>query len=540
MKIVALILTFSLCFSLVGCVFFPPTTGQVKPSPSDDPIESGGNKEDDNNSTNGDGGGEINPDNGGGEIDPDNGGTGDDNGPDNGGGEEMDPNNPGSGSDEQTKQNGYVIYINLDGFGKYYYDVAQSRNLVPTLQSIMGEGAVFTNLKTLSPSITNPCQAMIISGASSSKTGNVYRYYDKTLNLVIQQARENNADTLYTSAIRNGVPSATIMHFPAESVFTTSNMSALYVKTADTVTSDAMARFDQAIKLIKGESFTNGSTVQRLENIPRFISIYCDDLDALGHNESAYYGFSLAKSETERVNNVVTRLAQIDAKLAELIQACKDAGIYDNTTFFLTSDHGMQGFGAETDSILDVLTSDYTKTKWPELKKKLASINSEYVFEYVAQGASPKSTTTVVGVGSGLQMPLTFLKSHTEAQLQAIKTELLKEYYIADVLTRKELAQQGFWMGANVDLLVIPAERYHFHGRDNQNNSYSVRGQHDTISEHATVVYGAIWGAGIKNIGEFDGEYNNTSFGSTIAYMLGIDLLDANAPVIKEIMEADN
>ena len=525
MRKIALILVFSLCFSLVGCVVKLPEHDKPNSSPSDTPSESGGNEENNNNSSNnGEGDVDIVPD-------PDD-GEGDNN---------MDSNNPGeNGSGEQNKQDGYVIYINLDGFGKYYYDVAKERKLVPTLQSILGEGAVFTNLKTLSPSITNPCQAMIISGASSSKTGNVYRYYDKVTNTVVQQARENNADTIYDSVIRNGVTAATIQHFPAESVFSTTSKNALYIKTPSGVVSNAMARFDQAIKLIKKETITNGSITTKLEEIPRFISIYCDDLDALGHNESAYDGFSIAKSESARVDNVVTRLSEIDAKLAELIQACKDAGIYDKTTFFLTTDHGMQGFGAESDSWLDSLTNKYSKTKWPELKKKLASINSEYVFEYVAQNKSPKSTTTVIGCGSGLQMPLTFTRSHTEAELQAIKTELLKEYYIADVLTRAELAKQGFWMGANVDLLVIPAERYHFHGRDNENNFYAVRGQHDTISENATVIYGAIWGNGIKNLGEFDAEYNNTSFGSTMAYMLGVDLKNANAPVIYEILETED
>jgi hypothetical protein len=198
----------------------------------------------------------------------------------------------------------------------------------------------------------------------------------------------------------------------------------------------------------------------------------------------------------------------------------------------------MQGVGADT--TLETWTSKYSKTKWPELKEKLAEINSKYVFEYVAQNKSPKSTTTVIGCGSGLQMPLTFKEAHTEEQLQEIKAELLKEYYIADVLTRTELAKAGFWMGSNVDLLVIPAERYHFHGRDNQNNSYAVRGQHDTISENATVIFGAIWGAGIKNLGEFDGEYYNTSFGSTMAYVLGVDLKNANAPVIYEILESED
>ena len=502
MKIIAFILSILLCLTFVGC-FGKPTIITTTPTTSNKTTTNTTTSTSTTTTTGGQGAGNMDPDN-------------------------------------TEKKDGYVIYINLDGFGKYYYDVAKSRNLVPTLQSILGEGVVFTNLKTLSPSITNPCQAMIISGASSSKTGNVYRYYDKTLNLVIQQQRENNADTIYDSVIRNGVKAATIMHFPAESVFTLTNKNALYIKTPNGVVSNAMARFDQAIRLIKQEQITNDTILTNIDEIPRFISIYCDDLDALGHNESAYDTFSVATSESQRVDNVVTRLAQIDAKLAELIQACKDAGIYDKTTFFLTTDHGMQGFGAETDSWLDVLSSDYTKTKWPELKEKLAEINSKYVFEYVAQNKSPKSTTTVIGCGSGLQMPLTFKEAHTEEQLQEIKAELLKEYYIADVLTRTELAKAGFWMGSNVDLLVIPAERYHFHGRDNSNNYYAVRGQHDTISEHATVIYGAIWGAGIKNLGEFDGEYYNTSFGSTMAYVLGVDLKNANAPVIYEILESED
>lgn len=487
MRKIAFILSFLLCFTLVACNIQQPSTEQTQPPTS----------------------ATLPPDDGQGE------------------------NNMNSNT--QINHDGYVIYINLDGFAKYYYEEAKSRNLVPTLQSVVEEGAVFTNLKTLSPSITNPCQAMIISGASSSKTGNVYRYYDKTLNLVVQQGRENNADTIYNSVIRNNVSAASVHHFPAESVYSVTNQNALYIKTPNGVVSNAMARFDQAIKLIKKQTITNGTVLTEIDEIPRFISIYCDDLDAIGHNESAYDTFSLAKSESARVDNVVQRLAQIDSKLSELIVACKEAGIYDKTTFFLTTDHGMQGFGAETS--LTSWISKYSKTKWPELKEKLAEINSSYVFEYVAQNKSPQSSTTVVGCGSGLQMPLTFKEAHTEAQLQKIKAQLLEEYYIADVLTKAELAKQGFWMGSNVDLLVIPAERYHFHGRDNQSNFYAVRGQHDTISEDATNIYGAIWGSQIKNLGAFDGQYYNTSFGSTMAYLLGIDLKDANAPVIYEILE---
>ena len=266
----------------------------------------------------------------------------------------------GGNNMEGIINDGYVVYINLDGFGRYYYDEAVKLNKVPTLESIASEGVVFKNLKNYTPSITNPMQAMIVSGAPSNKTKNVYRYYDKKTNMVVQQARENSADTLYTSAVRNGLPSATVHHFVAESVYSTTNKDKLYIKTPFGEVSNYEARFDQAIKLVKGEQFKNDSTYMTVDDVPRFISIYCDDLDALGHNESAYDTFSVATTEEGRMNNVITRLAQIDAKLKEFIDACKERGIYDKMTFFLTADHGMQGFGAETK--LETLTSKYSKT----------------------------------------------------------------------------------------------------------------------------------------------------------------------------------
>ena len=47
-------------------------------------------------------------------------------------------------------------------------------------------------------------------------------------------------------------------------------------------------------------------------------------------------------------------------------------------------------------------------------------------------------------------------------------------------------------------------------------------------------------GYGREALGEFDGEYYNTSFGSTMAYVLGVDLKNANAPVIYEILESED
>lgn len=434
-----------------------------------------------------------------------------------------DPSVPGEPGDSDN----YVVYINLDGFAKYYYDEAVKRGGVQTLRKLIQEGVMFENLYNLPPSITNPNQAMIISGATSGKTQNVYRYYDRLNNIVVQQGRENKAETLYDKAVELGIPSVSVRHFPAESVFSPTDPTRLYVTEPSGTEADAAARFDQAIKLVRGNSFQNGTSPMRLEEVPRFLTIYCDDLDALGHNEKDAYGYKKASTENGRLNNVLAALETIDQKLAELIQAYKDRGIYEKTTFFLTTDHGMTPFGAP--SILESLFSKYSHSKWPALRDKLKSINKDYVFEYLGPGEKPSPSTTIVGVGVGLQMQLTFLDSSvTENELESIKRELLKEEYVQAVLTKKELLQQGYWRGANVDLLVIPSERYHFHGRENPSGNYAVRGQHDTILDSSRHIYGIVWGYRVKKIGLEEKEYLVPQFGVAMAEMLGFTLKDAN------------
>lgn len=427
----------------------------------------------------------------------------------------------------------YVVYINLDGFAKYYYDEAVRRGIIDNLVTYENEGIFYENLNNTFPSITNPMQAMIISGATSSVIENVYRYYDKINDVVIQQARENKADTIYHSAIRNNIQTATVRHFPAEGILSVSDLNKLYVNTPQGEVSNMSQRFNQAIKLVKGESFMNGTTLQTVSEVPRLLTIYADELDGFGHNDAVHYDMTrLAKTESERINNVMSALAEFDILLKQLVDAYKIRGLYDKTTFFITTDHGMTPFGSETDSFTDYLSSPYSKTKWPALRDKLKNINSEYIFEYVKAGQKPKNNTTVVGVSSGLQMLLTF-KEHrlSTDDLNTIKQQILEEEYVYQVYTRKELQDMGVWRGANIDLLVIPKDRYHFHGVDNPNNFYRVRGQHDTLLPTSNHIYGMIFGGNIKQ-SVVEETTSVLSFGTTMADVLGITLRDANMPAL--------
>lgn len=429
--------------------------------------------------------------------------------------------------DDVALNDAYVLYINIDGFARYYYDLAVERGLVKNLEALRKEGIFFDDLRNEHPSITNPMQNMIVSGATSSKTQNVYRYYDKNNDIVVQQARENQADTIYQSGARNKITMASVRHFTGEDVLSPTNLNQLYVNTPFGEESNLVSRLNQAIKLIKGQEFQNGTLKQTVKDVPRFMSVYIDDLDGLGHNTDPVYGREKAKTEEQRINNVLSAIEQLDIYLPQLVDAYKSRGIYEKTAIFITTDHGMTPFGHS--STTGSFASKYAKTKWPALRDKLKSINSEYVFEYVKAGSTPKKNTSVVGISTGLQMMLTF-KNHrlSNSDLEAIKKEIEKEDYVYEVLTRKDVSDRGIWRGANIDLIVVPKEQYHFHGVDNPNMSYSVRGQHDTTLDSANHIYGMILGGLVKQNTVYKERASVLSFGSTMAEVLGINLRDAN------------
>ena len=113
----------------------------------------------------------------------------------------------------------YVVYFNFDGFARYYFDAYladETLSANSTLKKLMGEGTFFENLRNALPSITNPCQNQILSGATSAVTKNVYRYYSKVQDMVIQQERENSSKILPQLTVENGISTASVAHYLAE------------------------------------------------------------------------------------------------------------------------------------------------------------------------------------------------------------------------------------------------------------------------------------------------------------------------------------
>lgn len=430
----------------------------------------------------------------------------------------------------------YVVYMNLDGFARYYFDAYledEELSKSSTLKKLMSEGTYFSGLENALPSITNPCQNQILSGATSAVTKNVYRYYNKTTNMVVENGRSNASKILPQVTVENNISTVSVAHFLAEQYLTYTDPTKMYITTDTTDAAVAgtglegsyLDRFNQLIKLVKGENFKTNGSVKKINELPRFICFYADDLDALGHNETGHYGLERATNEEGRMKNVLKRLKEIDDKLGEFIQACKDKGIYDKMTFFLTTDHGMAPFGIQSEND----EKNYGKSKFGELSSAIKMFNNTYNVEMVGAEKTPSGNTTVVAVSANLNVQLTWKNSITDSQLNNLKTYLLTKDYIGNVFTRSELAEMGYWTEA-ADMIVTPAEYYCFSSQ--LLATYIARGQHDSTLDTAKNVFGIIWGKGIKKNYDYTDIAYNYDFGVTMAACLGVTLPNANGIVL--------
>ena len=427
----------------------------------------------------------------------------------------------------EPPQGNIGVYINWDGFADYYIDLARAQGKIPNLAKIIDEdGVYFKNAVVVTPSITNPSQAAIAAGATPKYTGNHYRYFNKELNKVIQEepARLEKAETIAEAAVRQFLDVISINQFAFENMGTSANTEhSNYVS----VGPDGAARFDELMKLIREKKTSDGMTY---EEIPRFIALYCDDLDSIGHNESTTYG-PLATTEAERKQKVVDRLAIFDTKIGQLIQACKDAGIYDSMTFALTGDHGMANFGIQENPQEESAT-----TMLPDLVSTIEALGTGYKVEFLhpSDTTVPSAGTDIALVTVGLQVQLSYVNEFDKqviAEKNAKILEAIKDkVYVGKTMTPEGIKAKGSKEGF-ADLIISPRPPYFFHLPSM--NATTARGQHDSLEPESQKAGTLMWGKDVKKGYAYEDEITNIDLIPTLSYLMGINLpMDSNGKVL--------
>ncbi|MBC7084479.1 MAG: alkaline phosphatase family protein [Firmicutes bacterium] len=395
----------------------------------------------------------------------------------------------------------YVIYINWDGFAYDYYEWANGRSGpgTPVLNFLASRGAIFTSARNGFPSITNPMQTSIVTGAWPAVHGNTYRYYDPVENLVKQTGRENAAETIAEAVERSGLSCASVQQFVLDGRGTyPSDPSHLYIQPGG----PWRRRLAEAVKILRREAVTAQGGLATVPEVPRFLAIYADDLDASGHNSGIAYGLSLAFSYDAWKSKMVRQLSAMDRDLGSLVDALVDLGIFDRTSIVLTADHGMSPVSG--------------KSSLPDLLATLRGLGLRC--ELLAPGERAADDTDVVLVSAGLAVQFYFRRDITLTRYDAIIDALSTKPYFGGYMSFHELRKAG----AHPDLgqlLIWPRPPRHFKA---QGFFFGITGQHDSGDDTSRHVFMLLSGAGVRHGVVIDRPVEIIDVAPTISRLLGI------------------
>lgn len=418
----------------------------------------------------------------------------------------------------------YIIYVNLDAFGYDLYELANRPPYAgtPNLNAVLAEGVLFTNATTGVPSLTAPMQTTLVTGAWPVVHGNYFRGYDKQANVLLQTSRENAAETLAEVFARAGLPTASVQQFTLlERGTWWDNPVNLYLEPGG----GFEERVGLAIELLRGFPVESRTEWVVMPDPPRFLAIYGDDLDALGHNEKAAFDLPVASDEAGRVDRAARRLTGehpglvgLDEALGQLVEAVRERGLYERTVFAIASDHGMTGLSGES--------------SLPDLLATVSGLG--YTVQYLRPGESALPDTQVVAWSVGLQIHLAFRTGLLPGEYERVVASLSAKEYYGGHLDREELARRGAHP-ASGDLIVWPKPPHHF---KQANGNRAARGQHDTLDPSSQRMFLALAGPGIRKGVRLDTPVSAADLAPTLAHLAGLPPpAGAQGRVLEEALE---
>ncbi|WP_239057412.1 alkaline phosphatase family protein [Muricauda sp. TY007] len=218
----------------------------------------------------------------------------------------------------------HIVVIGIDGMSP---DGIQKAN-TPTLDSMVQHGAATMHARSVLPSSSSPNWASMIMGADTEQhgvTSNGWEKFDHQLPPVV--VTENGAFPTIFTLFKDQQPQA---HVGA--IYDWDGFGRLFEK----------ADVDFDIDGDHEDKTTEAAVNYIKEHTPKFTFVHLDHVDhaghALGHGSPEYY-----KS-----------VEKADSLIAEIVDATKQAGIFEKTMFIVSADHGGLGFGHGGESLAEM------------------------------------------------------------------------------------------------------------------------------------------------------------------------------------------
>lgn len=216
----------------------------------------------------------------------------------------------------------HVVLIGLDGWGSYSVEKAE----MPNVKQLMKEGSFTLDKRSVLPSSSAVNWASMYMGAGPELHGYT-EWGTKTPDLPSREVNKNGIFPTVFSLLRESDPKAEI--------------GCIYEWDGIRYLVDTLAlSFDKHVANAQKEpAATAAAAISYIKQAkPNLVNIVFDEPDHVGHAEGhdtpAYY----------------TKLTELDGYVGEIIKAVKDAGMYDETIFIVTADHGgiEKGHGGKT------------------------------------------------------------------------------------------------------------------------------------------------------------------------------------------------
>jgi len=249
-----------------------------------------------------------------------------------------------SGVAQKPERKPMVVVISLDAFGAALLD--QPLLPVPTLHALMKSGAYARSMQPVNPTVTWPNHTAMVTGVSAAKHGLLANGLINGQRTGKLPSVEFHADksvlvrvpTVYDRAHEAGLTTAEMDWVAIEhaksidwSFFEQPVAGSALLKEmlADgSLTQAELDGFRKGPQAYRDRLYTRGATYAIKHHHPNLVLLHLLALDSAEHT----YGFDTMAG--------VNTAAFLDDRVKEVVEAVRDAGDMDRTTFLIVSDHG--------------------------------------------------------------------------------------------------------------------------------------------------------------------------------------------------------
>ena len=212
------------------------------------------------------------------------------------------------------------------------------------------------------------------------------------------------------------------------------------------------------------------------DEFPDFVALYIDDIDSLGHN-NAYENYPKRGEFQERRKDIQERLSMIGKELREMIDLCKETGLYRELVILITTDHGMTPFWGES-KLQDIIA-----------RLRQVGIQTDLAIERT-------SSTRVVALPYTIELSLYGAPDLTLEERIVINSVCQQIPYVDRVFGKDEMLNTFGMDERGPDFIISPQYGTHFYHRDIAADTFGA--SHDSFDSTSQHIFGLLLGKDVR------------------------------------------